>query len=94
MRGAARGMSSVSHCAVGPGSRTLRQILSGHCVYYVLRGRGEVFRGGLVEDVKGDDYVEVFPHTSHYFVNRSATQDLGLLVISQGEVSSTRLIIE
>ena len=87
-------MSSVSHCAVGPGSRTLRQMYGGRCVYYVVRGRGEVFRGGLVEDVQSDDYVEIFAHTAHYFVNRSATQDLALLVIAQNESTSTRLIIE
>ena len=85
---------SVSHCTIGPGSRTLRQILRVKCVYFVLRGRGEIFRGGLVEEIQSEDYVEVMPHIMHYFSNRSSTQNLALLVISKGEPTSTRVIVE
>jgi mannose-6-phosphate isomerase-like protein (cupin superfamily)/predicted metal-dependent HD superfamily phosphohydrolase len=73
--------SSVSHCVIVPGGRTLRQSRATPVVYYVLSGIGEVFRGGRMDDVKKNDTINVCANTVHYFINRHRQQELYVLII-------------
>jgi len=81
--------SSLAHCVIVPGGRTLRQCRSEPVVYYVLRGVGEVFRNGRADDVKTNDTVRVQANIPYHFVNRHREQELYMLII--GSSSSTVL---
>jgi mannose-6-phosphate isomerase-like protein (cupin superfamily)/predicted metal-dependent HD superfamily phosphohydrolase len=73
--------SSVSHCVLVPGGRTLRQSRSTPIVYYVLRGIGEVFRGGRADDLRTNDTIRIKANVPHHFINRHQEQELFMLVI-------------
>jgi predicted metal-dependent HD superfamily phosphohydrolase len=73
--------SSISHCVIVPGGRTLRKICPVPVVYYVLSGIGEVFRGGRVDRIQKNDTVNVRANTVHYFMNRHGQQELYMLII-------------
>ena len=81
--------SSLSHCVIVPGGRTLRQSRSSSIVYYCLRGIGEIFRGGRADDVRTNDTIRINPQTPYYFVNRHREQELCMLII--GSTSSSVL---